>query len=37
MLQPRPNVLVADDDHNLRQLLMEALPRHKFEVYQAAT
>ncbi len=36
MLQPRPKVLVADDDHNLRQLLMEALPRHKFEVYQAA-
>ena len=36
MLQPRPKVLVTDDDHNLRQLLMEALPRHKFEVYQAA-
>ncbi|HEY5527126.1 MAG TPA: response regulator [Candidatus Anoxymicrobiaceae bacterium] len=36
MLQPRPKVLVADDDHNLRQLLMEALPKHKFEVYQAA-
>ena len=36
MLQPRPKVLVADDDHNLRRLLMEALPRHKFEVYQAA-
>lgn len=36
MLQPRPKVLVADDDHNLRQLLMEALPRHKYEVYQAA-
>ncbi len=36
MLQPRPKVLIADDDHNLRQLLMEALPKHKFEVYQAA-
>jgi len=36
LLQPRPKVLVADDDHNLRQLLMEALPKHKFEVYQAA-
>ena len=36
MLQPRPKVLVADDDHNLRQLLIEALPKHKFEVYQAA-
>ena len=36
MLQPRPKVLVADDDHNLRRLLMEALPRHKFEVYRAA-
>jgi diguanylate cyclase (GGDEF)-like protein len=36
MLQPRPKVLIADDDHNLRQLLMEAFPRHKFEVYQAA-
>ncbi len=36
MLQPRPKVLVADDDHNLRQLLVEALPKHKFEVYQAA-
>lgn len=36
MLQPRPKVLIADDDHNLRQLLTEALPKHKFEVYQAA-
>ena len=36
MLQPRPKVLIADDDHNLRQLLKEALPRHKFEVYQSA-
>lgn len=36
MLQPRPKVLVADDDHNLRQLLSETLPKHKFEVYQAA-
>lgn len=36
MLQPRPKVLIADDDHNLRELLMEAFPKHKFEVYQAA-
>lgn len=36
MLQPRPKVLIADDDHNLRQLLVEALPKHKYEVYQAA-
>lgn len=36
MLQPRPKVLVADDDHNLRQLLVEILPKHKYEVYQAA-
>jgi len=36
MLQPRPKVLVADDDHNMRQLISEALPRHRFEVYQAA-
>jgi diguanylate cyclase (GGDEF)-like protein len=36
MLQPRPKVLIADDDHNLRQLLVEALPKHKFEVYEAA-
>jgi diguanylate cyclase (GGDEF)-like protein len=36
MLQPRPKVLIADDDHNLRELLMEAFPKHKFEVYQSA-
>lgn len=36
MLQPRPKVLIADDDHNLRELLTEALPKHRFEVYQAA-
>ena len=36
MLQLRPKVLVADDDHNLRQLLVEILPKHKYEVYQAA-
>lgn len=36
MLQPRPKVLVADDDHNLRLLIEGALPRDKFEVYQAA-
>ena len=36
MLQPRPKVLIADDDHNLRQLLVEALPKHKFEVYEAS-
>jgi diguanylate cyclase (GGDEF)-like protein len=35
MLEPRPKVLIADDDHNLRQLLMEVLPKNKFEVYQA--
>jgi len=35
MLEPRPKVLIADDDHNLRELLTEALPKHKFEVYQA--
>lgn len=29
-------MLIADDDHNLRQLISEALPKHKFEVYQAA-
>jgi diguanylate cyclase (GGDEF)-like protein len=36
MLQPRPKVLVADDDHNLRQLIEGALPAERFEVYQAA-
>ena len=35
MLQPRPKVLVADDDHNMRQLISETLPKHRFEVYQA--
>jgi diguanylate cyclase (GGDEF)-like protein len=35
MLEPRPKVLIADDDHNLRQLLLQVLPRNKFEVYQA--
>lgn len=28
--------MIADDDETLRQLITEALPRHKFEVYQAA-
>lgn len=36
MLQPRPKVLIADDDHNLRQLITESLPKHKYEVYQTA-
>jgi diguanylate cyclase (GGDEF)-like protein len=36
MLDPRPKVLIADDDETLRQLITEALPREKFEVYQAA-
>lgn len=36
MLEPRPKVLIADDDETLRQLITEALPRHRFEVYQAA-
>jgi diguanylate cyclase (GGDEF)-like protein len=36
MLEPRPKVLIADDDETLRQLIAEALPKHKFEVYQAA-
>ena len=36
MLEPRPKVLIADDDETLRQLITETLPRHRFEVYQAA-
>ena len=36
MFEPRPKILIADDDETLRQLITEALPRHKFEVYQAA-
>jgi diguanylate cyclase (GGDEF)-like protein len=35
MLEPRPKVLIADDDHNLRELLLATLPKEKFEVYQA--
>jgi diguanylate cyclase (GGDEF)-like protein len=35
MLEPRPKVLIADDDHNLRELLVEIFPKNKFEVYQA--
>jgi len=35
MLEPRPKVLIADDDHNLRELLVEVFPKNKFEVYQA--
>lgn len=36
MLQPRPKVLIADDDHNLRELIVGALPKSKYEVYEAA-
>jgi len=36
MLKPRPKILIADDDHNLRQLLIESLPKHKYEVYEAS-
>jgi diguanylate cyclase (GGDEF)-like protein len=36
MLEPRPKVLVADDDDDLRQLIHESLPKHKYEVYQAS-
>ena len=36
MLEPRPKVLIADDDETLRHLITEALPKHKYEVYQAA-
>ena len=36
MLEPRPKVLVADDDENLRALISETLPKHRYEVYQAA-
>jgi len=36
MLEPRPKVLIADDDESLRRLISEVLPRHKFEVYEAA-
>jgi diguanylate cyclase (GGDEF)-like protein len=35
MLEPRPKVLIADDDHNLRELLMQVFPKQKFEVYQS--
>ena len=35
MLEPRPKVLIADDNEALRRLIIEALPKHKFEVYQA--
>src|SRR5450756_672333 len=35
MLEPRPKVLIADNNEALRRLIIETLPKHKFEVYQA--
>lgn len=35
MLEPRPKVLIADDNEAFRRLIIESLPKHKFEVYQA--
>lgn len=36
MLEPRPKVLVADDDDNLRRLLLDSLPEKRYEVHTAA-
>ncbi|MDD5748394.1 MAG: response regulator [Actinomycetota bacterium] len=36
ILEPKPKVLIADDDYNLRQLIKETLPKHKYDVCQAS-